>query len=91
MNSDEAPRNVTRGAATLERTIHGLGDRHGDPLRVLQRQALRHQLPDEEREVGDEPDDEDHRDRLAVRGDGRDTCQVPRHRLGERRAAVEAR
>ena len=90
MSSDEAPRNVTRGAAILESDVHGLGDRHGDPLRVLQCQALRHQLADEQREVGDEPDDEDHRDRLAVRGDGRDTRQVPRHWLGERRAAVEA-
>ena len=68
MSSDESTEECDERGRDSGEQVHGLSDHHGDPLRVLQCQALRHQLADEEREVGDDPDDDDHRDRLGCRG-----------------------
>ena len=70
--------------------LHRARDDGRDALGVVQRDPLRHQLADDEREVRDREDDEEDGDAVRGRRDRPDACEDGRERVRELCAAIRA-
>ena len=88
--SVERRRNQTIGRADRREHGHRAGDEGGDALGVPERQPLRHQLADDQRDVGGGDDDDGEGERAGDRGQGRHPAQHAGERLGEGGAGIGA-
>ena len=78
------------GRGDLGEDRHRLRHQHGARFRVGQGDALRGELADDEREIGDRADDDQHRENFTVGGDGGKLREPHGEFLGEGRAAERA-